>query len=83
MMVTICVITAITAAWEAFGGGAPAGVDKWGYLLTGLGMACFAVQNLLWPSNRVAAERIHIPAAVFTLIGIVLLVMSNSTGRRI
>jgi hypothetical protein len=83
MLIIICLITAVTAAWEAFAQRPWMGMDPWGYLLTGAGMALFAIQNFIWPRSHAAADRFHIPAVALTLIGIVLLMLSQSDGRRI
>lgn len=83
MLVLICAITAVTAIWEALAIRPINPSDLWGYLLLGLGMLLFAVQNYLWPRKSALALRFHIPAVALTLIGVVLLVLSNTAGRRI
>jgi hypothetical protein len=83
MLILICAITAVTAFWEALAVRPITGSDLWGYLLLGVGMALFAVQNFVWPRSRPLAGRFHIPAVALTLIGVVLLVLSNTAGRRI
>jgi CDP-diglyceride synthetase len=83
MLIIICLITALTAIWEAFTVWSSMSLDEWGYLLTGIGMVLFAVQNFIWPRNHAAADRFHLPAVALTLIGIVLLMLSQSDGRRI
>lgn len=83
MLIIICLITAATAIWEAVAVKTTAPPDVWGYLFTGAGMVLFALQNYVWPRNGALADRLHLPAVVLTLIGVVLLVLSNTTGRRI
>jgi hypothetical protein len=83
MLILICAITAVTAFWEALAVRPINTSDLWGYLLLGAGMLLFAVQNYLWPRKGALAGRFHIPAVTFTLIGVVLLVLSNTAGRRI
>lgn len=83
MLILICAITAVTAVWEALAVRPISGSDLWGYLLLGVGMLLFAIQTYLWPRSSALAGRFHIPAAALTLIGVVLLVLSNTAGRRI
>jgi len=83
MLILICAITAVTAFWEALAVRPITGSDLWGYLLLGAGMALFAVQNFMWPRSSALAGRFQVPAVALTLIGVVLLVLSNSAGRRI
>jgi hypothetical protein len=83
MLILICAITAVTSLWEALAVRPINGSDLWGYLLLGVGMALFSLQNYLWPRSHTLASRFHIPAVALTLIGVVLLVLSNTSGRRI
>lgn len=84
VLVLVCVVIAITAVWEAVGAGhSHVWLDLAGYVALAIGAALFAIQAALLPRRPAAGERLQTPAVYLSVLGIFLLLISQSSGRRL
>ena len=84
VLVLVCVVVSLTALWEAVGAGRGGyWLDLAGYVALALSGALFAIQAALTPRRPGAWERLQTPAVYLTILGIFLLLISPSGGRRL
>ena len=91
VLVLVCAVVSLTALWEAVGvvrsRGGPEGHSIWldlaGYLALTLSGALFAIQAALTPRRPETADRLQTPAVYLTIVGVFLLLLSQSGGRRL
>jgi len=76
MLMIVCVIGAVTAAWEALHAHGAVG-EMLGYLALGVGMVLFAVEAAVDEHQQVWIERTQVPAVLLTLIGVIALCLST------
>jgi hypothetical protein len=75
MLMIVCLIAAITAAWEALHALGHT-TDLLGYLALGVGMVLFAVEAAVDQHRQLWLERTQVPAVLLTIVGVVLLCLS-------
>jgi hypothetical protein len=84
VLVLVCVVISITAIWEAVGAGrSRVWLDLAGYAALAVSAALFALQAALLPRRPAAGERLQTPAVYLSVLGIFLLLISQSGGRRL
>jgi len=84
MLVLVCVVVSLTALWEAVGAGRHhVWLDLAGYVAITLSGALFALQTALGVRRAEAALRLQTPAVYLTLAGVFMLLLSQSSGRRL
>ena len=76
MLMTVCMVAAITAAWEALHIHGSL-TDLLGYLALGVGMLLFAVEAVVDSQAQLWIERTQVPAVLLTIIGVILLCLST------
>ena len=82
--VLVCVVVSLTALWEAVGAGRHhVWLDLAGYVAITLSGALFALQTALGVRRAEAALRLQTPAVYLTLAGVFMLLLSQSSGRRL
>jgi hypothetical protein len=75
MLMIVCLVAAITAAWEALHTRANV-TDMVGYLALSVGMVLFAVEAAVDEHRQLWIERTQVPAVLLTIVGVVLLCLS-------
>jgi hypothetical protein len=75
MLMIVCLVAAITAAWEALHTRAHL-TDLLGYLALGVGMVLFAVEAVVNEHQQIWIERTQVPAVLLTIMGVILLCLS-------
>jgi membrane associated rhomboid family serine protease len=84
VLVLVCAVVSLTALWEAVGAGRNrVWLDLAGYVALALSGALFAIQAALTPRRPEAADRLQTPAVYLTIVGVFLLLLSQSSGRRL
>ena len=83
VLVLVCAVISVTALWEGVGAGrSRLWLDLAGYLALGISAALFALQAALSPRRPQTGERLQAPAVSLSIVGICLLLISQSSGRR-
>jgi len=84
MLVLVCVVFSLTALWEAVGAGRQkAWLDLAGYVAITLSGAMFAIQAIVSGRRPRVGERLQTPAVYLTIAGVFMLLLSQTTGRRL
>jgi membrane associated rhomboid family serine protease len=96
VLVLVCAVVSLTALWETIAAGrslrpAPGSeapvwqpwLDLAGYLALALSGALFAIQAVMAPRRPQTADRLQTPAVYLTIAGVFLLLISQSSGRRL
>jgi hypothetical protein len=84
VLVLVCAVVSLTALWEAVGAGRNrVWLDLAGYVALALSGALFAIQAALTPRRPETADRLQTPAVYLTIVGVFLLLLSQSAGRRL
>jgi hypothetical protein len=86
VLVLVCGVVSLTALWEAIGAGRAhptVWLDLAGYLALALSGALFAIQAALTPRRPETAERLQLPAVYLTVVAVFLLLLSQTSGRRL
>jgi len=84
MLVVVCAVVSLTALWEAVGAGRHhAWLDLAGYVAITLSGALFAFQTAVGARRPEVGERLQTPAVYLTLVGIFMLLLSQTAGRRL
>ena len=84
MLVLVCGVVALTALWEAVGAGrGHAWLDLAGYVALTLSGGLFAVQTALGPRRPRVGDWLQTPAVYLALAGVFMLLLSQTSGRRL
>jgi membrane associated rhomboid family serine protease len=91
VLVLVCGVVSLTALWEAISvvrsNTGPERQSIWfdlvGYVALALSGALFAIQAALTPRRPETAARLQTPAVYLTIVGVFLLMLSQSGGRRL
>jgi tryptophan-rich sensory protein len=84
MLVLVCAVVSLTALWEAVGAGRQrVWLDMAGYIAVALSGALFALQTALGVRRPELGLRLLTPAVYLTLAGVFMLLLSQSSGRRL
>jgi hypothetical protein len=86
MLVLVCGVVALTALWEAVGAARSvprAWLDVAGYVALTVSAGLFAVQTALTPRRPQIGNLLQTPAVYLALAGVFMLLMSQSSGRRL